>query len=77
MYGLYLALVIYFGIGLCFYIGICMGTFDLKIQSKATGEFLEPGSKEYEILKFVFSIGWIVMAIQQIRRGGDTNGQDN
>ena len=74
MYGLYLTLVIYFGIGLCLYIGVCVGKLDLKIQSKATGEFLEPGSKEYEILKLMFSFGWIVMAIQQIRRGGDTNG---
>lgn len=68
MYGLYLTLVIYFGIGICFYIGICMGVFDLSIQSKATGEFLKPGSKEYEILKLVFSIGWVVMAIQELER---------
>ena len=75
MYGLYLTLVIYFGIGLCFYIGICMGTFDLEIQSKATGEFLEKNTREYEILKLVFSFGWIVMAIQAIRRGSDNDGQ--
>ena len=77
MYGLYLTLVLYFGIGICFYIGICMGVFDLSIQSKATGEFLDKNSGEYEILKFVFSIGWIVMAFQAIRRGGDTNGNNH
>jgi len=77
MYGLYLALVIYFGIGLCFYIGICMGVFDLSIQSKATEEFLDKNTREYEILKFVFSIAWIVMAFQAIRRGGDNDGNKN
>ena len=77
MQGLYLALVIYFGIAICIYLGICMGNFDLKIQSKKTGEFLEPGTREYEILKFVFSMAWIVMAIQTIRRGGDSDGQDS
>ena len=77
MYGLYIALVIYFGIAICIYLGICMGTFDLRIQSKKTGEFLEVGSREYEMLKFVFSMAWVVMAIQTIRRGGDNDGQDN
>ena len=77
MYGLYLTLILYFGIATFFYVGICMGRFDLKIQSRATGEFLDKNSREYEILKLIFSMAWVVMAIQQIRRGGDTNGNNH
>ena len=77
MCGFYWALIIYFGIGLCIYIAICMGTLDLDIQSKATGEFLEPGTKEYETLKLTFSLAWIIMAIQQIARGSDNDGKNS
>ena len=45
-----------------------MGVFNLSIQSKVTGEFLDKNTREYEILKFVFSIAWIVMAIQELER---------
>lgn len=77
MHGILLALVIYFTIGICFYVAISMGKLNLDIQSKKTGEFLDKDTKEYEILKFAFSMGWIVMALEKIIYGGDKNGKDN
>lgn len=69
--------ITYFGIGIFLHIGVSMGAFDLQIQSRRTGEFIEPGTKKYEILKFLFCIGWMGMALQAILRGSDGDGQDN
>lgn len=76
MEGLRLMLFVYLAIGTYFYIAINFGRINLDIQSKQTGEYLEKDTKKYEILKLLFCIGWIVMAIQTIKRRGDNNGDD-
>ena len=76
MEGILLAIIFYFSIGIFFYISISLGKLDLDIQSKQTGEFLDKNTMEYEILKLIFSIGWIFMALQMIGRGGDSEGNN-
>lgn len=74
---LMLASIIYFGIALFIYICLCTERLDLDIQSKATGEFLDKDTTQYEILKFVFSVCWIIVAIQTIHRALKNTGGDN
>ena len=66
---LLIALTSYFMIGIILYICVQLGFFELDIQSKRTGEFLDKHSLKYRVLKLAFCIGWITLAYQVITRG--------
>ncbi len=66
---LFITLTSYFMIGIILYICVQLGFFELDIQSKSTGEFLDKHTIKYKVLKFAFCIGWIVLAFKVITRG--------
>lgn len=63
------ALTAYLIIGVILYICVQLGFFELDIQSKSTGEFLDKHTIKYKVLKFAFCIGWIFLAYQVFTRG--------
>ena len=75
MYGILIGIILYFIIAIGIYIGVSVGKLNMDFQSKSTGEWVDKDTQLYEILKVIFSIGWIVLAIKTILRGirGESN----